>query len=540
MKQAFNLIDKPTFFGSLAMLLAATIPLLLWPEQGAVWVNQARSFVVDYFGFAYIALGVGAMAFMIYIAFSNIGKIQLGDPGEQPEFRTVSWASMLFCAGIGIGIMVWGPIEWAYYYQNPPFLIEGETAEAAKWAATYGMFHWGPVAWSIYLVPALPIAYLYHVRNNPALKLSQALAPVIGDNNVKGFWGKLVDILFVFGMLGGGATSLGLGAPLLSEGLHQLFGFDKGVGMQVLVLLVATLIFGASAYSGIKKGIQTLSNINLALATLLLLFVLVVGPTVFIFETSLTSLFVMFGNFITMATYLEPFGGYNGFGDTTFPQDWTIFYWAWWLAFAPTIGLFIARISRGRTVKNMVLGSLCYGTMGCALFFMILGNYGMHLQLTGAVDVVGILEEESQYAAIFAILGSLPLQTVVIALYSLLAIVFLSTTFDSISYILASVVQKEVDDEPMRWNRLFWAGALSLMPVAIMFIADGGLSALQTLSIVAGLPLVLICLLLCISIYRIGRYDLVRQPHVDDPDIIDVTDMPEHDPWSEEGSWQHE
>ena len=532
----FNLIDKPTFFGSLGLLLSVAIPLLLWPEMGAEWVNIARTFVVDNFGVAYIALGLGAFLFMIYIAFSNIGKVQLGEPGSSPEFNTLSWAAMLFCAGIGIGIMVWAPIEWAYYYQSPPFLLEGYTAEAATWATAYGAFHWGPIAWSIYLVPALPIAYFYHVRRNPALKLSEALAPVIGDKNVKGFWGKLVDVLFVFGMLGGGATTLGLGAPLLNEELHLLLGVEKNVAMQVFVLMLATAIFGASAYSGIKKGIQTLSNINLLLAALLLIFVFVVGPTIFISETSITAIAVMFGNFFTMSTYLEPFGGIGSFEDSTFPQDWTIFYWAWWLAFAPTIGLFIARISRGRTIANMVLGSLCFGSFGCAIFFFILGNYGMHLQLTGEVDVIGILKNESQYAAIFAILGSLPMKWLAIGLYTVLAIVFLSTTFDSISYILSSVVQKHVEEEPMRWNRLFWAGALSLLPITVLFIDDGGLSTLQTLSIVAGLPLILISLLLCVSIFKIGRYDIARQSHVDDP-IIDVTEMPEHEPWSPQGSW---
>ncbi len=537
MKGSFRLIDKPTFFGSLAILLSVAIPLIIWPEQGAQHVNDARSYVVNNFGVAYLALGLGAFLFMLFIAFSDIGKVQLGDPGSEPEFKTTSWASMLFCAGIGVGIMVWAPIEWAYYYQSPPFLKQGGTMEAASLASAYGIFHWGPIAWSIYLVPALPIAYFYHVRKNPALKLSQALAPVLGNQRVRGFWGKVVDILFVFGMLGGGATTLGLGAPLLSEGLHILFGFEKTVQLQVMVLILATIIFGASAYSGIKKGIQTLSNINLAIAGLLLFFVITVGPTIFILETSFSSISVLVEDFFSMSTYLEPFGGLNGFADTSFPQDWTIFYWAWWLAFAPTIGLFIARISRGRTMGNMVVGALCFGSMGCALFFMILGNYGLHLQLSGELDVVGVLNEQSRDAAVFAILGSLPLKTVVIALYTVLAIIFLSTTFDSISYILASVVQKHVEDEPMRWNRLFWAGALSLMPITIMFIDDSGLSTIQTLSIVAGLPLILISLLLCISIYRIGRYDIRRQPHVDDP-VIDVTDMPEYDPWSRKGSWK--
>jgi len=535
MKESLKLIDKPTFLGSLALLLVVTIPLIIWPQEGAQTVRLARNFVVDNFGVAYLLLGLGAFAFMIYVTFSDIGRIKLGDPGSEPEFRTSSWASMLFCAGIGVGIMVWAPIEWAYYYQTPPFLVEGGTSEAVKWAAAYGIFHWGPIAWSLYLVPALPIAYFYHVRKNRKLKLSEAVAPVIGDQNVQGFWGKLIDVLFVFGMLGGGATTLGLGAPLLNEGLHQLFGFETNKTMQIFVLILATAIFGASAYSGIKRGIQNLSNFNLILALILLIFVVVVGPTTFIAETSLSSLSVLIENFFSMATYLEPFGGLNGYQDSSFPQDWTIFYWAWWLAFAPTIGLFIARISYGRTMGNMILGSLFFGSVGCALFFMVLGNYGLHLQLNGSLDVVKVLNTESQSAAVFAILASLPLSTLVIALYTVLAIVFLATTFDSISYILASVVQTEVDDEPMRWNRLFWAGALSFLPITLLFLGD--LKTLQTASIVAGAPLIVISLMLCISIYKTAKYDLNRQSSLPDPEI-DLDEFPEHDPWSQQGSWQ--
>ena len=524
-----SLIDLPTFIGSLIMLLGVTIPLIIWPEQGTIFVGQARDVLVTNLGAAYLLLGLGAFIFMIYIAFSDIGKIKLGEPDSEPEFKTISWAAMLFCAGIGVGIMYWAPVEWIYYYKSPPFFVEANTAEAMKWASTYGIFHWGPLAWSIYLVPALPIAYFYHVRKVKALKLSEAMAPVLGQRNVKGFWGKLVDILFVFGMLGGGATTLGLGAPLLNEGLHQLFGLPKSDGVQIGVLILCTIIFAASAYSGMKNGIQRLSHTNLVLALMMLAFVVIVGPTVFMAETSLASIAVLAENFFTMATYTEPFGGLNDYQDTSFPQDWTIFYWAWWLAFAPTIGLFIARISSGRTLGNMVIGSLVYGSIGCAVFFMILGNYGIHLQLSGQTDLVGVMDNEGHSAAVFALLNSLPLSKVVVLLYTILAIVFLSTTFDSISYILASVVQTEVADEPMRWNRLFWAGALSFLPITLMLM-DGNLQTLQTASIVGGAPLVLISLLLCISILKVSKFDLARQSHLGSKEI-NISEYPDADPW---------
>jgi len=534
MRDSFKLIDKATFFGALTLLLAVTLPLIIFPQQGAAWVALARSFIVENFGFLYLALGFGAGIFMMFIAFSDIGRISLGHPDEEPEFGTFAWAAMLFCAGIGASVLYWGTIEWAYYYQAPPFQIEAQSAEAARWAAAYGIFHWGPLAWAIYLIPALPIAYFYYVRHRNVLKVSEALLPVLGEGAAHGKTGKFIDVLFVFGMLGGGATTLGLAAPLINEGVHELFGAPRNITTQIIVLIVCTSIFGASAYAGLKKGIQNLSLLNMWLALGMLAFIFIVGPTVFLANTGIDALGRVLSNIVHMATWIEPFGGFDHFEDTHFPQDWTIFYWAWWLAFAPSVGLFIARISRGRTIREMIVGSMFFGTLGCFLFFMCLGNFGLYLQLSGELDVLQILNGESPTAAIFAILGELPMRYFVIGIYTLLAVIFTATTFDSISYILAAVVQREIEDEPMRWNRLFWAAALSFMPITLLLL--GGLETLQTASIVGGAPLLVVALLLCMSIVKVARYDLAQQPGVKS-DVIHIEALPENDPWTSAGSW---
>ncbi|TLS70494.1 BCCT family transporter [Photobacterium damselae subsp. damselae] len=531
-KLNFQLIDRPTFFGALGLLISTVVPLLLFPKEGAEWIAIAKSFMTDKLGFLYLGLGVAAFFFMIYIVFSDIGQIKLGDPDEAPEFKTASWAAMLFCGGIGASILYWGAIEWAYYYQSPPFQLKPGSEEAVRWAATYGIFHWGPIAWSIYLVPALPIAYFFYVRKQPVLKVSAALMPVIGEARSHGWVGKLVDVLFIFGLLGGGATTLGLAAPLITEGVNYLFGVPKTTETQVVVLLICTAIFAYSAYAGMEKGIKLLSNINFWGALGLLAFILICGPTIFMLETGLDSLGRMLSNFFVMATWAEPFGGYGSFADTHFPQDWTIFYWAWWLVFAPSMGLFVARISRGRTIKQMVTGSIFFGSMGCFLFFMILGNYGLSLQLSGALDVVGILNAEGATKAIFSILEQLPFSTFVIAAFTVLCLIFTATTFDSISYILASVVQNNVTEEPMRWNRLFWAFALSFMPSVLLFM--GGLSTLQTAAIVGGLPLLVIAVMLMVSAVKAATLDLSHQEGYEDP-TINIEELPDVDPWSKEG-----
>ncbi|MDO6542210.1 BCCT family transporter [Photobacterium sanguinicancri] len=528
----FELIDKPTFFGALGMLISVVLPLLIFPTEGAEWISVAKTFMTDKLGFLYLGLGLASFFFMIYIVFSDIGQIKLGDSDEEPEFKTASWAAMLFCGGIGASILFWGAIEWAYYYQNPPFQLEAGSEEAVRWAATYGIFHWGPIAWSIYLVPAIPMAYFFYVRKQPVLKVSAALMPVLGEARSHGWIGKVIDVLFIFGLLGGGATTLGLAAPLITEGVNYLFGIPKTMMTQIGVLFVCTAIFGYSAYAGMEKGIKLLSNINFWGAIGLLAFILIAGPTIFMLETGLDSLGRMLSNFFVMATWAEPFGGYGSFENTHFPQDWTIFYWAWWLVFAPSMGLFITRISRGRTIKQMVTGSIFFGSMGCFLFFMILGNYGLSLQLSGALDVVGILNTEGANKAIFSILQQLPFSTFVIAVFTLLCLIFTATTFDSISYILASVVQTNVTGDPLRWNRLFWAFALSFMPAVLLFM--GGLSTLQTAAIVGGLPLLVIAVMLMISAVKAATLDLTHQDGYEDP-VINIEELPDVDPWSKEG-----
>lgn len=523
-------IDKFTFFGVLFILLGVTLPLILFPEQGAVWVDHAKNLVTDKLGAAYLAFGVLSVIFVIYIICSDIGNIKLGRPEEDIEFKTGSWAAMMFCGGIGASILYWGILEWAYYFQGPPFGLQPGSPDAVRWASTYGIFHWGPVAWAIYLVPAIGIAYFSHVRNSPILKVSYSLMPLFGEKLTRSNWGKLIDVFFVFGMIGGGATTLGLASPMITEGLHELIGTSNSLTMQLAVLFVTTMIFAYSAYQGMKEGIQKLSNLNFYIAIGFVAFVLIVGPTTFILNTGIESIGRSISNMVTMMTWTEAGGEFthHGFTKTDFPKTWTVFYWAWWLVFAPTIGLFIAKISRGRTIRQMTAGSLFFGSLGCAVFFIVLGNYAMYLQLSDTLDVVSILNNQSPNAAIFAVLNTLPMQKLVIAVFVFLAVLFTATTFDSISYILASVVQHEVDDEPHRWNRLFWAFALCFMPAALMFL--GGLSTLQTASIVAGAPLLIIMTLMMASIIKAAKYDLYYQPDYS-LSTIHIEEVPDNSPW---------
>ncbi|WP_273850663.1 BCCT family transporter [Guptibacillus spartinae] len=505
-----RLIDWPTFLGALSLLLLVTVPLVLFPESGKEFVNKANEFVTTQFGVLYLLVGLGIFFFLIYVAFSDNGRVRLGEEDERPEFNNFSWAGMLFCAGIGSSILYWGTIEWAYYYQGPPFGLEPGTKEAILWASTYGIFHWGPIAWAIYTLPALPMAYFYYVRKKPVLKISEATRPLIG-NLVDGPLGTIIDVLFMFGLLGGAGTTLALGTPMIAEGIDALTGIGVTMVLKTLILVLVTAIFAISAYSGLKKGIKVLSDINLVLSIFLLLFVLIFGPTRFLVETATNSVGLLMDNFFHMSTWTEPFNALGPYEKTGFPESWTVFYWAWWLVYAPFVGLFVAKISRGRSIKQMILGTISYGTLGSLLFFGILGNYGLHMQLTGEFDVIKVLNNEGAPRAIIEIIAQLPLSWFMIFIFVILAIIFLATTFDSSSYILASVVQKEVKDEPLRWNRLFWAFALCLMPLVLMFV--GGLGTLQTASIVGGFPLLFIMIMLGWSFMRASTADIKASEH---------------------------
>ncbi|MCP3029045.1 BCCT family transporter [Halobacillus sp. A5] len=511
-----KLIDWGTFIGALILLFGVTVPLILFPEGGKEIVNQANEFVSGNFGVMYMIMGLLIFAFLIFVAFSKNGQVKLGDEGEEPEFNTFSWAAMLFAAGIGSSILYWAVIEWAYYYEGPPFGVEGGSQEAIEWSTAYGIFHWGPIAWAIYTLPALPIAYFYYVRKKPVLKVSEAVRPVLG-RRVDGPLGTLIDVLFMFGLMGGAGTTLALGTPMIAEGVSDLTGLEVTLTLQAFIMIICTTIFAISAYSGLRRGIKVLSDINLWLSIFLLAFIFFVGPTRFISETTFNSLGIIMDNFFKMATWMEPFANLGDYEETLFPESWTVFYWAWWLVYAPFVGLFVARISRGRTIRQMVLGTMIYGTLGCVLFFGIMGNFGLYMQVTGQFDVIGFLDSNGAPATIIEIINQLPLAKFIVLIFTVLAIIFLATTFDSSSYILAAVVQKKVEGEPLRWNRLFWAFALCIMPMTLMFL--GGLETLQTASIVGGFPLIFIMFLLAWSFMKASNTDIRASDNYESPTI---------------------
>jgi BCCT family betaine/carnitine transporter len=492
-------IDWPSFIATVAMILIVCVPLALAGDSAAVFLQQVYDYIASQFGILYLLAAVGAVGFLLWLALSRFGDVRLGD--DEVEFSQMSWIAMLFCAGIGAGLMYWCVIEWTYYFDTPPFGVEPHSTEAAEWASTYGMFHWGVTAWAFYCLPALAIAYPYYNRKMDILRFSVSCNWLLKGKD-HGPVARLIDFLFMIAMIAGAATGLGFSTPMIAECLSWLFDIEHTYELEVTVMAICVGLFVFSVWLGLQKGIKRLSDINLFLAIGLLLFILFAGPTLFLVKTSFNGLGLMTQNFVRMNFWTDPFT------NSGFVEAWTVFYWAWWVAFAPYVGLFIARISRGRTIKQVIKGMLIFGSLGCWVFYMIIGNYSMFLQLNEIVDVLGIVKSVDGSAAIVATLESLPLAPAVITVFTLMSIIFAATTYDSASYTLASsaTLHLPAGEDPARWHRVFWAFALAVMPITLLFV--GGLKTIQVMLLITSTPILIVGVFMSYSLVKSLQHDI--------------------------------
>ena len=486
-------IRRTCFIGTLVIVLAICVPLILYPEKGERIINRLFLIITRDMDWLYLLAGLGSFVLILWFAFGPLGRKRLGDT---VEYSTFSWIGMLICAGVGAGILFGGSIDWAYYMAYP---LGGEpvgSPQAMELTCAYGMFHWGPICWAIYATLAVPIGYSFYVKKVPILNISQTCKGLLGER-INAWPGKVIDILFMVGLVAGSATALGLGIPIVAAGVSACFGLDHCFSLELVILGLVTLLFSVTSSLGLKKGMHRLSDLNVYVALGLLLYVFLVGPTLFLTKMSLTSFGLLASNFLRMATDTGPLG------TTNFTQDWTVFYYAWFVAYAPFMSLFIAKISRGRTVRQVVLGPVILASLGCGLFYMVFGNFGLHLQTTGQLDVVEMVKTVKGATAFMNVAEFIPLSGAFQLVFALVTAISMATTFDAVSFALAATTTAKItpEDEPARWNRLFWAICLALVPLGILLI-DGPLSVLQTASIVVGLPVLIVLWLGVISFFR--------------------------------------
>ena len=487
---------------TLAVILVACVPIFGLGPRSAGAITGAYDALTQRFGVIYLWYGFGTLVFLLWLAASRYGRVRLGGDDVRPEFRTPSWLAMMFCAGVGAGLIYWAAIEWGYYIDQPPHGFAPRSPEAIEWAASYGLFHWGPTGWAIQCLPGLAIAYAYYQRRVPYLRLSTGCSGLLPEG-VTGVRGRSLDFLYMLSIIGGAGTSLGLSTPMISAAFADFAGLERDFTLDVAVVVACVAIFGTSAYLGIERGFKRMADAAMWVALLFLMFVLLAGPTLFILKMATNGIGLVLQNFLRMNTWTDPVR------NAGFVENWTVFYWAWWIAYGPFVGLFVTRISRGRRLRDIILGMLSFGTLGAGIFFMVLGNYALHLDLAGLVDVTGLMAKAGEAEAIAAVIGSLPLAQLALAVFVLVSVVLLATTYDSASYTLASVSTRrlEAGHNPARWNRLFWACALGIVPITLMFV-EGGIKVVLSATIVVSLPLLAVGVLLAVSLMRMLREDV--------------------------------
>ncbi|VXC06270.1 BCCT family transporter [Nocardioides sp. AX2bis] len=470
--------------------------------------TTAQDAVVTNGGWFFVLVSSFFVVYVLWLAASRYGKIPLGHDGEKPEFKTVSWIAMMFSAGMGIGLMFYGVAEpLSHFTSPPPGTVEGGSDDAIEVAMATTMFHWGLHPWAIYAVVGIAIAYGSY-RAGRSQTISAAFWPLIG-RHAEGPFGRVVDILAIFATLFGSAASLGLGALQIAGGL-RFNGWVGEVGTPVLVGIIAvlTVAFIASAVSGVEKGIQYLSNGNMVLALVLAVFVFVVGPTLLILNLIPTTLADYLGQMGEMASRTAATGDADM---NAWLGDWTVFYWAWWVSWTPFVGMFIARISRGRTIRQFVTGVLLVPTLVSLVWFAVFGGAAIDQQRTGG-DLApdGVVNFDT---ALFALLGDYPLASVSTVVVMLLVAVFFVSGADAASLVMGTLSEKG-RIEPSKRTVVFW-GTLTGAVAAIMLAVGGNnaLSGLQRVTVVASVPFVLVILALCLSLYRDLRHDpiIVRE-----------------------------
>ncbi|HVL35015.1 MAG TPA: choline BCCT transporter BetT [Burkholderiales bacterium] len=492
-------INPPVFFVSSVLALAFVIGAAAYPEPAGTLFGAAQSWVTESAGWFYVLAVAGFLVFVIALAFSGYGHIKLGPDHSEPDYSYTSWFAMLFSAGMGIGLMFFGVAEPVMHYVSPP-VGEGATVAAARDAMRITFFHWGVHAWAIYAVVALSLAY-FAFRHELPLTIRSALYPLIGER-IYGPIGHAVDIFAVLGTLFGVATSLGFGVIQINAGLGHLFGLPSTTGVQVALIAAITAIATVSVALGLDAGIRRISEFNIVLAVALLAFVLVAGPTVFLLQTLVQNTGMYLSSLFEMTFNLYAYEPTDWIG------GWTLFYWGWWIAWSPFVGMFIARVSRGRTIREFVAGALLAPAGFTFMWLTFFGDTAIHMILLQGLGELADAVKADTSVALFRFFEHLPLAGLTSLLATVLVVTFFVTSSDSGSLVVDMLTSGGEEESPA-WQRVFWAVVEGIVAAALL--VAGGLQALQTATIAAALPFAAIMILMCWGLVRALRIEGMKR-----------------------------
>ena len=479
---------------STGLILVVVVWGILAPGSLGGVFDHLLAMITTNFGWLYLWVVLGLVIVAAVLAMSRYGELKLGSEEDEPEFSLGSWFAMLFAAGMGIGLVFWGVAEPISHFVTPPPGIAARTPEAANAAMRYSFFHWGLHPWAVYSVVALAIAFFSFRRGKPALissateALPWAWAPRLS---------VAVNVLAVIATAFGVAASLGIGALQINSGLNAVFGVPVGTTSQLLIIAVTTALFLWSAVSGVTRGIKWLSSINLGLAFLLMLAVFTVGPTVAIIDTFTTTLGAYVSEFVRMSLRTTPFR------ESGWVSGWTVFYWAWWISWSPFVGLFIARVSRGRTIREFIAGTLFAPTLAGFAWFSVFGGTALHLEIWQSVPLAEAVKSDVS-TALFTMFGALPFGSVMSVVATALVLIFFVTSGDSATLVLG-MMSTGGEQDPKARIKLVWG--LLVAGIAVSLLLAGGIKAVQTATIVFALPFTIVIVLLAVALWRAIRED---------------------------------
>ena len=497
-------IDPATTIVPFVIILILCVFFIADPVGSTDALSAIRGFLGDTFGTYYLMIGLGVLVVSLWIAFSDIGKITLGKPGEKPQYGFFTWGAMVFTCGLAADILFYSLCEWIYYAQEPHV---AELGSIQDWASTYTLFHWGPIPWSFYATLAACFGFMLHVRGCHKQKYSEACRAILGDKTDK-LPGKVIDVLAVIALIAGTATTFSVATPLLAAALTDLIGVAASKYVTIGILLVTCTVYTICVMRGIK-GVSWLANFCMYVFGAVLLFVLLFGGEAkYIIETGFSALGNMTQNFIVLSTWTD------ALRTSDFPQNWTIFYWAYWMVWCVASPFFMGSISRGRTVRQTILGAYLFGVSSTLISFIVLGNYGLGLQMMGKFDAVGFYESCGDlYQTVIAILHTLPAYQVILVLIIVSMIAFYATSFDSITLVASAYSYKRIEEgeEASSRMKLFWAILLIMLPIALIF-SEGSMNNLQTVSIIAAFPIAAVICLIIASFIKDAKGYLARTP----------------------------
>lgn len=491
--------DKLLIIISLLVVGVVVGFLYFSPSYSQELASSIFKSLTDIFGSFTLLFTLFSVVSLVILSLSRFGKIKLGE--DKVEYSTFKWIAMMMSCGLGSATGYWAFVEWGYYISTPGLGIEPASKLAYEMSLPYVMFHWGFSPWSLYTFMAIPIAYHFHVRKNKGLSLSSVLSCAIGIKQ-NGIFGRLVDIMFIFICFGGLSITLGVSVPLVTEILGSVFHINPSFTLNVAIIIAISIVYSFSSYIGIQKGMSKISDWNVKVVIIFTLAVLVFGPSIFIISSFTQSFGLMISNFIQMSLFSDPIG------KTGFSQSWTIFYWLYWITYAPFTGIFIAKVSKGRSIRAVVANTLLSGSFGCFLYFGILGSLSLHGQIEGVFDVVKAVANGNGNAVIIKIMSSLPFGAVFMVVFCISTLLFLATTLDGAAFTMASTSTKGLknNEEPSAYIRLFWCIMLSLVPLTMIFI-NASLDTIKTSAIITAIPIIFIMLLIFYGFIKWIRED---------------------------------